>query len=108
MPRGRFSGPGDHSGPILSYFRHFRARPPICDLNTVTLPHLRLLETSTLCVETRQTFVFATEEMSAVETGQTSLVETGQTSAAETTQMFFLLRKDRCEIVRQGTALSYQ
>ena len=43
MPGGRFSGPGDHSGPISDHFRRFRARPPICDLNIVTLPQLRLL-----------------------------------------------------------------
>ena len=42
-PGGRFSGPGDHSGPISGHFRRFWARPPICDLNIVTLPHLRLL-----------------------------------------------------------------
>ena len=39
----RFSGPGDHSGPISEHFRRFRARPPICDLNIVTLPQWRLL-----------------------------------------------------------------
>ena len=43
MPGGRFSGPGDHSGPISVHFRRFRARPLICDLNIVTLPQLRLL-----------------------------------------------------------------
>ena len=41
MPGGRFSGPGDHSGPISGHFRRFRARPPTRDLNIVTLPQLR-------------------------------------------------------------------
>ena len=40
---GRFSGPGDHSGPTSNHFRRFRARPTICDLNIVTLPQLRFL-----------------------------------------------------------------
>ena len=88
MPGARFSGPGDHSGPISDHFRRFGARPTICDLNIVTLPQLILLriqqcdigtvetsENSTLCVETRQMSVLATEEMSAVETGQMSSVE---------------------------------
>ena len=43
MPRGRFSGPGDHSGSISGHFRRFRARPHICDLNIVLLPQLRFL-----------------------------------------------------------------
>ena len=42
-PGERFSGPGDHSGPISDHFRQFKARPPICDLNIVILPQLRLL-----------------------------------------------------------------
>ena len=40
---GGFSRPGDRSGPIWGHFRRFRARPPIWDLNIVTLPQLRLL-----------------------------------------------------------------
>ena len=100
MPGGRFSRPGDHSGPISGHFRRFRARPPICDLNIVILGQLRLLrcqqcdignveisETSTLCVETRQMSALATEDMSAVETGPMSAAETGQMSAVETRQM---------------------
>ena len=96
MPRGRFSRPGDDSGPISGNFRRFRARPPICDLNIVILGQLRLLrlqqcdigtvetpETSTLCVETRQLSVLATEEISVLKTGM-STVETGQISAVET------------------------
>ena len=43
MPGGRFSRPGDHSGPISDHFRRFRARPNICDLNIMTLPQLKLL-----------------------------------------------------------------
>ena len=39
-PGDRFSGPGDHSGPISGHFRRFRARPPIRDLNIVILPQL--------------------------------------------------------------------
>ena len=38
MPGGRFSGPGDHSGPISAHFRQFEPRPPTCDLNILTLP----------------------------------------------------------------------
>ena len=84
---GRFSGPGDHSGPISGHFRRFRAttdylRLEHCDVGTVETS-----ETSTLCVETRQMSVLATEEMSVVETGQMSSVETGQMSAVETGQM---------------------
>ena len=95
MPGGRFSGPGDHSGPISGHFRRSRARPPICDLNIVTLPKLRLLRHQQ-CVLTQDRCLFlqqktlsglATEEMSAVETGQMSSVETGQMSAVETGQM---------------------
>ncbi len=119
MPRGRFSRPGDHSGPISGHFRRFSARPPICDLNIVILGQLRLLrlqqcdigtvetsETSTLCVETRQMSALATDEMSAVgtgqmssvETGQMSAVETGQMSAAETGQMSSVARTNICPV----------
>ena len=50
-----------------------------CDIGA-----LEISETSTLCVETSQISIRATEEMSAVGTGQMSFVETGQMSAAET------------------------
>ena len=75
MPGGRFSRPGDHSGPISDHFRRFRARPPICDLNIVILPQLRLLrhqhcasEKSTMCVETTQMSALATEDICLVST----------------------------------------
>ena len=45
----RFSGPGDHSGPISGHFRRFRAKPPTCDLNIVTLGQLRLLRLQHWC-----------------------------------------------------------
>ena len=98
--RGRFSGPGDHSRPILVDFCRVTARPTIRDLRIVIFGQLRLLrlqhcdiekiETSLRpqhCVLTGQMSVHATEGMSAVDTGQMSAVETTQMSSAETRQM---------------------
>ena len=89
MPGDRFSGPGDHSGPISGHFPRFRARLTICDLNIVTLPQLTLLrlqqcdigtietsETSTLCVDTRQMSALATEAINPVSTADICPVST--------------------------------
>ena len=89
MPGGRFSRPGDHSGPISGHFRRSRARPPICDLNIVTLPQLRqdrcLLLRQDRCLLLRQDRCLLLRQ-----------------------DRCLLLRQDRCKMVRQGSALSYQ
>ena len=85
----------------------------------MTLSQLRLLglelcdngrvetsETSTLCVETRQMSVLATEEVSAVETGQMSAVETGQMSSDETRQMSSVARADICLVSTHSVDVS--
>ena len=85
----------------------------------MTLPQLRFLrlehcdvakvetsETSTLCIETGQMSVLATEEMFAVETRQMSSVETGQMSAAETGQMSSVARTDICLVSTHNVDVS--
>ena len=97
MPGGRFSGPGDHSGPISSHFNRFRARPPICDLNIVILPQLRLLrhqhcvlrqerclllqqKTSVLSHQRTVTSVLSQPQTSVLSQQQTSVLSQQQTS----------------------------
>ena len=79
MPGDRFSGPGDHSGPISSHFRRFRARPPICDLNTVTLPQLRLLRHQH-CVLRQDRCLFLQQKTSVLSQQQTSVLSQQQAS----------------------------
>ena len=76
---GGFSGPGVHSGPISGHFRRFRARPPICDLNTVTLPQLRLLRHQN-CVLRQQRCLFLQQKTSVLSQQQTSVLSQQQTS----------------------------
>ena len=58
---GRFSGPGDHSGPISGHVLRSRARPIFCDLNIVTLPQLRLLRHQH-CVLREDRYLFLQQE----------------------------------------------
>ena len=76
---GGFSGPGDHSGPISGHFRRFRARPPICELNIVTLPQLRLLRHQH-CVLRQKMSVLAAQGMFVLGTAEIFAAETGQMS----------------------------
>ena len=132
----RFSGPGDHSGPISNHFRRFRARPPLCDLKFDDDEQLRLLrlehcdiatvetsETSTLCVETKQMSVLATEDICPVSAAdirpvstadicpvsqKTSILsqqKTRRLPAAGRLLLCLLLRQDRCLLLRQDRCL---
>ena len=88
MPGGRFSRPGDHSGPISGHFRPFRARPTICDLNIVTLPQLRLLR--------HQHCVLRQDRCPFLQQKRCLLLRQGRC---------LLLRHDRCLLLRQDRCL---
>ena len=78
-PGCRFSGLGDHSGPISNHFRRFRARPPICDLNIVILPQLRLLRHQH-CVLRQDRCLFLQQKTSVLSQQQTSVLSQQQIS----------------------------
>ena len=86
---GGFSGPGDHSGPILGPFLRFRARPPICDLNIVTLPQLGLLRHQQ-CVLRQDRCLFLQQRPSVLSQQQTSVLSQQQTSVLSQQQTSFL------------------
>ena len=65
-------------------------------MNIVTI---ETSETSTMCFETRQVSVLATEKMSVVETGQMSVVETRQMSA---------IARGACAVLNLRAVLSQQ
>ena len=86
-PAGRFSGPGDHSGPISDHFLRLWARPPVCDLNIVILPQLRRLRLEhcvlrlARCLFLQQkTFVLSHQKTSVLPQQQTSVLPEEQTS----------------------------
>ncbi len=99
MPGGRFSGPGDHSGPISGHFRRSRARPPICDLNIVTLPQLRLLRHQH-CVLREDRCLFLRQ--------RTCLLLRPDRCLLLRQDRCLLLRQDRCLLLRQGRCLLLQ
>ena len=89
---GGFSGPGDHSGPILGHFRRFRARPPICNLNIVTLPQWRLLRLQH-CVLRQDICMFLQQKTSVLSQQQTSVLSQQQTSVLSQQQPSLLLQE---------------
>ena len=99
MPGGRFSGPGDHSGPISGHFRRFRARPPICDLNIVTLPQLRLLRHQH-CVLRQDRCLFLQQKTSVLSQQQTSVLSQQQTSVLSQ-QQTSVLSQQKTSILSQ-------
>ena len=106
MPGGRFSGPGDHSGPISGHFRRFRARPPICDLNIVTLPQLRLLRHQH-CVLRQDRCLFLQQKRCLLLRQDRCLLLRQDRCLLLRQDRCLLLRQDRCLLVRQGAALSH-
>ena len=99
MPGGRFSRPGDHSGPTSGHFRRFRARPTICDLNIVTLPQLRLLRHQHCVLRQNRCLFLQQKRCLQLRQDRCLLLRLDRC---------LLLRQDRCKIFRQGRALSQQ
>ena len=65
--------------PFRVIFHRFRARPPICDLNIVTLPQLRLLRHQ-YCVLRQDRFLFLQPKTSVLSQQQTSVLSQQKTS----------------------------
>ena len=102
-PGDGFSGPGDHSGPILSHFCRFRARPPMCDLNVMTLPQLRFLRLEH-CVLRQDRCLFLQQKTSVFSQRQTSVLSQQQTSVLSQHWTFVLSRQKTSVLSQQQTS----
>ena len=96
---GGFSGPGDHSGPISGRFRRFRARPPICDLNIVTLPQVRPLRLQQ-CVLKQDRCLLLLPKTSVLSQQQTSVLSQLQTSVLSQQRTSILSQLLQCHNVQ--------